>query len=90
MTMNGAVLPVLAFYIVAAEEQGVPQQKLTGTLLYSRASEADHVVFLSSVMLLFLLTHRWLVHSYWFTVGRATVQSTRLDINEESGAKSVR
>ena len=33
MTMNGAVLPVLAFYIVAAEEQGVPQQKLTGTLL---------------------------------------------------------
>lgn len=37
MTMNGAVLPVLAFYIVAAEEQGVPQQKLTGTLLYSSA-----------------------------------------------------
>ena len=33
MTMNGAVLPVLAFYIVAAEEQGVPQQKLTGTLI---------------------------------------------------------
>lgn len=30
MTMNGAVLPVLAFYIVAAEEQGVAQQKLTG------------------------------------------------------------
>jgi methylmalonyl-CoA mutase N-terminal domain/subunit len=28
--MNGAVLPVLAFYIVAAEEQGVAQQKLTG------------------------------------------------------------
>jgi methylmalonyl-CoA mutase len=32
MTMNGAVLPVLAFYIVAAEEQGVPTQKLTGTI----------------------------------------------------------
>ncbi|MBF0224651.1 MAG: methylmalonyl-CoA mutase [Desulfobacterales bacterium] len=32
MTMNGAVLPVLAFYIVAAEEQGVPQEKLTGTI----------------------------------------------------------
>jgi methylmalonyl-CoA mutase len=32
MTMNGAVLPVLAFYIVAAEEQGVPQVKLTGTI----------------------------------------------------------
>jgi methylmalonyl-CoA mutase len=32
MTMNGAVLPVLAFYIVAAEEQGVPQAKLTGTI----------------------------------------------------------
>jgi len=33
MTMNGAVLPVLAFYIVAAEEQGVSQDKLTGNLL---------------------------------------------------------
>ena len=32
MTMNGAVLPVLAGYIVAAEEQGVPEAKLTGTL----------------------------------------------------------
>lgn len=32
MTMNGAVLPVLAFYIVAAEEQGVPAAKLTGTI----------------------------------------------------------
>jgi len=32
MTMNGAVLPVLAGYIVAAEEQGVPQDKLTGTI----------------------------------------------------------
>jgi methylmalonyl-CoA mutase len=32
MTMNGAVLPVLAGYIVAAEEQGVPQNKLTGTI----------------------------------------------------------
>ena len=32
MTMNGAVLPVLALYIVAAEEQGVPQSKLSGTI----------------------------------------------------------
>lgn len=32
MTMNGAVLPILAFYIVAAEEQGVPQEKLSGTI----------------------------------------------------------
>ncbi|NML64456.1 methylmalonyl-CoA mutase [Hymenobacter sp. RP-2-7] len=32
MTMNGAVLPVLAFYIVAAEEQGVPPEKLSGTI----------------------------------------------------------
>lgn len=32
MTMNGAVLPVLAFFIVAAEEQGVPMEKLTGTI----------------------------------------------------------
>jgi len=32
MTMNGAVLPVLAFYVVAAEEQGVPMEKLSGTI----------------------------------------------------------
>ena len=32
MTMNGAVLPVLAFYIIAAEEQGVKQELLTGTI----------------------------------------------------------
>jgi methylmalonyl-CoA mutase len=30
MTMNGAVLPIMAFFIVAAEETGVPQAKLTG------------------------------------------------------------
>lgn len=32
MTMNGAVLPIMAFYIVAAEEQGVPLEKLSGTI----------------------------------------------------------
>jgi len=32
MTMNGAVLPILAFYIVAAEEQGVSPEKLAGTI----------------------------------------------------------
>jgi len=32
MTMNGAVLPVMAFYIVAAEEQGVAPERLTGTI----------------------------------------------------------
>jgi len=32
MTMNGAVLPILAFYIVAAEEQGVAMDKLSGTI----------------------------------------------------------
>ncbi|MFD1703005.1 methylmalonyl-CoA mutase [Methylopila henanensis] len=32
MTMNGAVLPVLALFIAAAEEQGVPQEKLAGTI----------------------------------------------------------
>ena len=32
MTMNGAVLPVLASFIVAGEEQGVPQAKLSGTI----------------------------------------------------------
>ncbi|XP_014677700.1 PREDICTED: methylmalonyl-CoA mutase, mitochondrial-like, partial [Priapulus caudatus] len=32
MTMNGAVLPVLAYFVVAAEEQGVKQEQLTGTI----------------------------------------------------------
>ncbi|MEH7124446.1 methylmalonyl-CoA mutase [Bacillus sp. JJ1773] len=32
MTMNGAVLPIMAFYIVTAEEQGVSQDKLSGTI----------------------------------------------------------
>ncbi|MCD4817083.1 MAG: methylmalonyl-CoA mutase [Candidatus Cloacimonetes bacterium] len=32
MTMNGAVLPIMAFYIVAAEEQGVSLEQLTGTI----------------------------------------------------------
>ena len=32
MTMNGAVLPVMAFYIVAAERQGVPPEQLAGTI----------------------------------------------------------
>ena len=32
MTMNGAVLPILAFYIVSAEEQGVAPERLTGTI----------------------------------------------------------
>ncbi|MCC5848384.1 MAG: methylmalonyl-CoA mutase [Verrucomicrobia bacterium] len=32
MTMNGAVLPILAFFIVAGEEQGVPMDQLTGTI----------------------------------------------------------
>ena len=32
MTMNGAVIPIMAFYIIAAEEQGVDQKKLSGTI----------------------------------------------------------
>jgi len=32
MTMNGAVIPILAFFIVAGEEQGVPQERLDGTI----------------------------------------------------------
>jgi len=32
MTMNGAVIPVMAFYIAAAEEQGIPAAKLSGTI----------------------------------------------------------
>jgi methylmalonyl-CoA mutase len=32
MTMNGAVLPIMAMYIVAGEEQGVPLKSLSGTI----------------------------------------------------------
>lgn len=32
MTMNGAVIPIMAFYIIAAEEQGVKQEQLSGTI----------------------------------------------------------
>ncbi|NEU36660.1 methylmalonyl-CoA mutase, partial [bacterium LRH843] len=32
MTMNGAVLPIMAFYIVTAEEQGVQKEQLAGTI----------------------------------------------------------
>jgi len=32
MTMNGAVLPILAMYIAAAEESGVAEKELTGTI----------------------------------------------------------
>ena len=32
MTMNGAVLPILAMYVVAAEEQGAKQGELSGTI----------------------------------------------------------
>ena len=47
MTMNGAVLPIMAFYIVAAEEQGVATSTLSGTiqndicLLYTSPSPRD-------------------------------------------------
>src|SRR5690554_2905523 len=37
MTMNGAVFPIMAFYIVAAEEQGVAPETLTGTIQIGRA-----------------------------------------------------
>ena len=43
MTMNGAVIPVLAFYIVAAERQGVSQEKLSGTIQIGRASCRERV-----------------------------------------------
>src|SRR5258706_15716565 len=39
MTMNGAVLPILALYIVAGEEQGVPHAQLSGTLQYDMLKE---------------------------------------------------
>ena len=38
MTMNGAVLPIMALYIIAAEEQGVSRDKLTGTMNSLRMS----------------------------------------------------
>ena len=41
MTMNGAVIPVLAFFIVAAERQGVPQDKAQAAKWYRMAAEQD-------------------------------------------------
>src|SRR3978361_2185230 len=35
MTMNGAVLPILALFVAAAEEQGVPPEKLSGTIQHA-------------------------------------------------------
>ena len=32
MTMNGAVIPIMAFYIIAAEEQGIQPAQLSGTI----------------------------------------------------------
>ena len=40
MTMNGAVLPIMALYIVAAEEQGVSMEKLRGTIQHDVLKEA--------------------------------------------------
>jgi methylmalonyl-CoA mutase len=48
MTMNGAVLPVMAFFIVAAEEAGVPQAKLTGMI---QCSFSELVSEISPVMM---------------------------------------
>ena len=47
MTMNGAVIPVLAMYIVAAEEQGVKQDQLTGRI--SRIKGALDVLYYFSI-----------------------------------------
>src|SRR3546814_10086180 len=49
MTMNGAVLPVLASFIVAGEEQGVPPEKLSGTIQNDIRSE-EHTSELQSLM----------------------------------------
>ena len=50
MTMNGAVLPIMAFYIVAAEEQGVKMEQLIGNdskRYFERIYGAKHL-YLSS------------------------------------------
>ena len=39
MTMNGAVIPIMAFYIVTAEEQGVGKEKLAGTIQHDILKE---------------------------------------------------
>ena len=56
MTMNGAVLPVLAGYVVAAEEQGVRQDQLSGTI------QNDYIV---------LLFNQQLFHNGFFTANLA-------------------
>ena len=60
MTMNGAVLPVLAFYIVAAEEQGVAQQKLTGIQLNILLIYQKNFLFaVVSLFLVIICRLRW-------------------------------
>ena len=52
MTMNGAVLPILAFYIIAAEEQGVKPEQLAGTIQNDILKEFMVSVILISIHLL--------------------------------------
>lgn len=63
MTMNGAVLPVLANFIVTAEEQGVDQKKLTGTI----QNDILKVIRVAS------LSHQ--IRSSWFVTRTSTLQS---------------
>jgi methylmalonyl-CoA mutase len=50
MTMNGAVLPCMAFYIVTAEEMGVSQDKLAGTIQNDilKVSEKSSLYYIGS------------------------------------------
>ena len=66
MTMNGAVLPILAFFIVTGEEQLVPQEKLTGTIQNDILKEfmVGQRMMLASID--FFSSFTFLLHSHIF------------------------
>jgi methylmalonyl-CoA mutase len=63
MTMNGAVLPVMAFYIVSAEEQGIRMEQLSGTIQNDINSTVSASPGITCRRLAPLQTWKWLIPS---------------------------
>ena len=74
MTMNGAVLPVLAFFIVTAEEQGVAREKLTGTIQNDILKEYM-VLNTHSHSLILTHTHSLSLCSYHYKISTTITRS---------------
>lgn len=85
MTMNGAVLPVLAMYVVAAEEQGVAQQKLQGTIQNDILKEfmvcpSSLIPFPRSLILIFidiLVSRTHTLGSKYFHISSSPIDENR-------------